>query len=407
MTKTTKDSKSARKDYRKYLARQIVDLPKSGIREFFDLVNTMQDVISLGVGEPDFSAPWAVRESGIFSLEKGHTGYTSNLGLPALREEICRYLKKNYNVAYAANECMVTIGVSEALDDAIRALVNPGDEVIYAEPCFVSYAAEITMAHGVPVPVPTYAEQNFRLNPAELKKAITPRSKLLLINFPNNPTGATMSLEDLKQIAAIAVKHDLLVITDEVYSELVYDGAKHVSIAALPGMRERTVFLHGFSKSFAMTGLRIGYACAPEPILEQMLKIHQYAIMCASVTAQEAALEALRNGAAEREKMRRSYEERRNVIVSGLNKAGLPTMTPKGAFYVFADIRPTGMTSREFAEALLREKNVAVIPGGAFGKAGEGFVRCCYATSLPEIRTAIVRIAEFCREHKKPEKKRR
>lgn len=392
MMKNMNDSKCVR---REFVADHVKSLPKSGIRRFFDLVNTMDDVISLGVGEPDFVTPWTIRETGIFSLEKGHTSYTSNLGTPALRREICRYVRDNYHVGYSPeNECIVTIGVSEALDIAMRALLNPGDEVLYTEPCFVSYPAEVRMAHGVPVPIETRVEDDFALNPAILREKITPKTKVLLLNFPCNPTGAVMPLENLKEVAAIAIEHDLAVITDEIYSELLYEG-EHVSIASLPGMRERTLFLHGFSKAFAMTGWRVGYACGPREIIDAMMKLHQYAIMCASTMAQEAALEALRHGEKEMAKMRESYRERRNLIVDGLNRIGLECVMPKGAFYAFPSVRSTGLDSTEFAEQLLKAEKVAVVPGVAFGASGEGFVRCCYATAASELIEAIDRMGRF------------
>lgn len=390
------DLKSARKSY---VARHIESLPKSGIRKFFDLVNTMHDVISLGVGEPDFVTPWNIRESGIFSLEKGHTSYTSNLGLPSLREEICRYVEKNYHVSYDwKKECIVTIGVSEALDIAMRALLDPDDEVLYTEPCFVSYPAEVRMAGGVPVALETHVEDEFSLTAAAVEAAITPKSKVLLFNFPCNPTGAVLDEAEMEKIANLAIKHDLIVITDEIYSELRYEG-EHKSIASLPGMKERTIFLHGFSKAFAMTGWRVGYACGPEHIIDAMMKIHQYAIMCASTTAQEAALEALRRSEKEVEKMRESYRQRRNYMVKSFNDAGLKCLLPKGAFYAFPDVRVTGMSSNDFACRLLEEEKVAVIPGEAFGPCGEGFVRCCYATSMEEIKVATERIANFIKRH--------
>lgn len=386
------DSKSARK----FVASHIANLPKSGIREFFDIVNTMDDVISLGVGEPDFTTPWNIREAGTFSLEQGHTAYTSNLGMLSLRKEICRYVAQNYHVNYnPANECIVTIGVSEALDIAMRALLNPGDEVIYTTPCFVSYPAEITMAHGIPVPVPTYEKDAFALTPETLLQAITPRSKVLLLNFPCNPTGAVMGIENLKAVAEIAGKHDLVVITDEIYSELIYDDLKHHSIAALDGMRERTIFLHGFSKAFAMTGWRVGYACGPAEIIDAMMKIHQYGIMSANTTSQEAALEALRNGTSAMLKMRESYRERRNVMVKMLNDMGLKCVMPKGAFYAFPNIQSTGLDSKTFAKQLLDKEHVAVVPGVAFGDCGEGYVRCCYATGIQDIIEAMKRMKHF------------
>ncbi|MDD3155535.1 MAG: aminotransferase class I/II-fold pyridoxal phosphate-dependent enzyme, partial [Victivallaceae bacterium] len=320
MTKKTIGSKSPRRP-EDFIAKNILELPKSGIRRFFDLVNSMGDgVISLGVGEPDFVTPWNIRESAIFSLERGRTSYTSNLGTPALRKEICRYVADNYHVSYdPMHECLVTIGVSEALDAAVRTLINPGDEMIYTEPCFVSYGAEARMAHGNPVIVETHVEDAFALTARELLRKITPKSKVLLFNFPCNPTGAVLEGEELRKIAKIVIDHDMIVITDEIYSELTYEGT-HESIAALPGMKERTIFLHGFSKAFAMTGWRIGYACGPAPIIDAMMKIHQYAIICAPTMAQEAALEALRRGVPAMEEMRESYRERRNVIVDGFNR---------------------------------------------------------------------------------------
>lgn len=390
--KNMNDSKCVRKGF---VADHIKSLPKSGIRRFFDLVNTMDDVISLGVGEPDFVTPWTIRETGIFSLEKGHTSYTSNLGTPALRREVCRYVRDNYHVSYRPeDECIITIGVSEALDIAMRALLDPGDEVLYTEPCFVSYPAEVRMAHGIPVPIETKVEDAFALDPAVLRRKITPRTKVLLLNFPCNPTGAVMPLESLKEVAAIAMEHDLVVITDEIYSELLYEG-EHVSIASLPGMRDRTLFLHGFSKAFAMTGWRVGYACGPREIIDAMMKVHQYAIMCASTMAQEAALEALRNGEKEMLRMRESYCERRNLMVDGLNRIGLDCLLPKGAFYTFPSVKSTGLSSTEFAEQLLKAEKVAVVPGVAFGACGEGFVRCCYATSASDLIEAIDRMGRF------------
>ena len=388
---------------RNYVASHIADLPKSGIREFFELVNNMKgSVISLGVGEPDFVTPWNIIESGLFSLEQGHTAYTSNLGIPALRKEIVKYVNSNYHVNYAwENECIVTVGVSEALDIAMRALITPGDEVIYTEPCFVSYPAEITMAHGVPVPVPTFEADGFALTPETLEKYITPKSKILLLNFPCNPTGAVMDLKNLQGVADLAIKHDLVVITDEIYSELTYDDVEHHSIAALPGMRERTIFLHGFSKAFAMTGWRVGYACGPAEIIDAMMKIHQYGIMSANTTSQEAALEALKNGTKSMLKMRESDCERRNVMVKAFNEMGLKCHLPKGAFYTFPNITSTGLSSKEFAKRLLEEYQVAVVPGSAFGASGEGYVRCCYATGINEIYEAMKRIKTFVESCKK------
>ena len=379
----------------RFVAEHISTLPKSGIRAFFDLVNTMDDVISLGVGEPDFTTPWSIRESGVYSLEHGHTAYTSNLGMPKLRKAICAYVENHYGVEYdSATECIVTVGVSEAVDLALRAIINPGDEVLYSEPCYVSYPAEIRMAHGVPVPVTTRVENGFALDPDEVEKRITPRTKALILNFPCNPTGAEMPLDKLEKVAELAKKHDILVLTDEIYSELSF-GGEHRSIASLPGMKERCVFLHGFSKAFAMTGWRVGYACAPAPVTDAMMKIHQYAIMCAPTVAQEAALDALRNGEREMIRMRESYRERRDFFVSGLNGAGLKCLMPQGAFYAFPNVAATGLTSEEFARRLLESQRVAVVPGTAFGACGEGFVRCCYATSREELEEALVRIRKF------------
>ena len=379
----------------RFVSDHIRKLPKSGIRVFFELVNTMDDVVSLGVGEPDFTTPWTIRESGIYSIEKGHTSYTSNLGMPKLRNAICDYVARNYNIAYRPeNECIVTVGVSEALDITMRAILDPGDEVIYSEPCFVSYPAEILMAHGVPVPVVTKKEDAFALSPEEVRKKITPRTKAILINFPCNPTGAVMPESNLRELAKIAEEHDLLVITDEIYSELIYED-RHMSIASLPGMKERCIFLHGFSKAFAMTGWRIGYACGPAPVIEAMMKIHQYAIMCAPTVAQEAALEALQNGNRSMLSMRDSYRERRDVFVAGLNRIGLDCLLPSGAFYAFPDVRSTGMDSMTFANELLKKQQVAVVPGEAFGASGNGFVRCSYASGLDELELALNRMDKF------------
>ncbi|MGA1540012.1 MAG: pyridoxal phosphate-dependent aminotransferase [Chthoniobacterales bacterium] len=384
------------------IAAHVRDIPRSGIRDFFEIVQSMHDVISLGIGEPDFVTPWHIREAALFSLEKGRTGYTSNLGLPKLREAITRYVGRKFGLDYhAPSEVLVSVGVSEAIDIALRALLNPGDEVLYHEPCYVSYNPSVTLAHGKAVSVPVHEKDNFQLRADELAKRITPKSKILLLNFPTNPTGATMPRAALEPIAELCVKHDLIVLSDEIYAELTYDGAEHVSIATLPGMRERTVFLHGLSKGWAMTGFRIGYACAPAPLIEAMMKIHQYAILCAPIMTQDAAIEALDHGDAAVAHMREKYELRRNYIVSALNDMGLPTPTPRGAFYVFADIRPTGLTSREFSLRLLEEHKVAVVPGTAFGADGEGFVRCSYATAMDQIKIAMERIARFVKDHRK------
>ena len=384
------------------IAAHVRDIPRSGIRDFFEIVQSMHDVISLGIGEPDFVTPWHIREAALFSLEKGRTGYTSNLGLPKLRESIANYVARKFHVQYhAPSEVLVSVGVSEAIDIALRALLNPGDEVLYHEPCYVSYNPSVTLAHGKAVSVPVHERDNFQLRAEELAKRITPKSKILLLNFPTNPTGATMPREALEPIAELCVKHDLIVLSDEIYAELTYDNAEHVSIATLPGMRERTVFLHGLSKGWAMTGFRIGYACAPAPLIEAMMKIHQYAILCAPIMTQDAAIEALEHGDAAVAHMREKYELRRNYIVSALNDMGLPTPTPRGAFYVFADIRPTGLSSRDFSMRLLEEQKVAVVPGTAFGQDGEGFVRCSYATALDQIKIAMERMANFVKGARK------
>lgn len=386
----------------KHIADHVRDLPRSGIREFFDIVAQEKEVISLGVGEPDFDTPWHIREAAIYSLEHGRTHYTSNLGLPELRSAICRYVSRNFRVAYdPRTEVIITVGVSEAIDLALRALINPGDEVLYHEPCYVSYSPSVVLAYGKPVAIATNAEHNFRLTAEALAEKITPKSKVLMLNFPCNPTGATQSRSELEKIARLCVDHDLIVMTDEIYSELTYDGAEHVSIASLPGMRERCIFLHGFSKAFAMTGWRIGYACAPAPITDAMMKIHQYSILCASVMAQDAAIEALEHGAKHVEAMRREYEQRRNFIVGRFNEMGLPCFKPVGAFYVFPDIRSTGISSRDFCLGLLEKKKVACVPGGAFGPSGEGFIRACYATSLDQIKEAMDRIQAYLGEIKK------
>ncbi len=384
------------------ISERVRAVPRSGIREFFELVLAAGDVISLGVGEPDFCSPWHIREAAIHSLEKGQTTYTSNLGLLDLRKSIAKYVQKKFHVAYnPASEVIVTVGVSEALDLAFRALLNPGEEVIYHEPCYVSYNPSIYMAYGTPVVVETKGKDDFSLLAADVEKAITPKTKIIMINFPTNPTGGVQPKEELEGIAELAIKHDLIVITDEIYSELLYDDRVHHSIAAMPGMKERTILMHGFSKAFAMTGFRLGYACSPPELTEAMMKIHQYSMLCAPITAQIAAIEALEHGAGPMEQMRTAYWHRRNLVVSKLNAAGLNTFIPGGAFYVFPDIRSTGMTSREFATKLLEEEKVAVVPGTAFGKAGEGFVRCCYATEEKKLAIALDRIADFAARHRK------
>ena len=378
------------------IADHVRDIPRSGIRDFFEIVQTMDDVISLGIGEPDFATPWHIREAAIYALEKGRTGYTSNLGLPRLRRSIADYVRKKFGLKYEPlSEVLVSVGVSEAIDLALRALLNPGDEVLYHEPCYVSYAPSITLARGVARAIETRAEDGFSLQAEALEKAITPRSKVLMLNFPTNPTGATMTAAQWEEIAEICVRHDLIVLTDEIYSELLFEGGTHATIATCPGMQERTVFLHGFSKSFAMTGWRIGYACAPAPLIEAMMKIHQYSILCAPIMGQDAAIEALERGDESVANMRREYERRRNFITSALNEMGLECLKPKGSFYVFPKITSTGLTSREFSMELLNEHRVAVVPGTAFGPSGEGHVRCSFATGLDQIKTAVERMAVF------------
>jgi aminotransferase len=386
-------------DYDSKLSRQVRDLPRSGIRDFFELVIGRTDVISLGVGEPDKPTPWPIRDAAIKSLERGQTSYTSNLGLESLRIAISDYVDTLFRTRYNPKaEILVTVGVSEALDIAFRAMLNPGDEVIYHEPCYVSYSPSIKMAYGVPVVVNTREENEFALLAEDIEKVITPKSRILVLNFPTNPTGGIMPPEELEKVAALAVKHDLLVFTDEIYCELLYDGRTHKSIVEYPGMRERTVLLHGFSKAFAMTGWRLGYACAPAPLLEAMMKVHQYCMLCAPIMSQVAGLEALKLGPAAYEDMRASYEQRRNLIVKRLNEMGLHCFNPGGAFYVFPDIRSTGLTSKEFAIQLLESKSVAVVPGTAFGAAGEGFVRCCYATAPDLIAQAMDLMEAFVAE---------
>ena len=390
-----KDSKSL---LNQKLARHIVSLPKSGIRDFFELVNNMDNVISLGIGEPDFVTPWTIRESAIFGIESGHTSYTSNLGMLSLRKEICKYLEKYYNLEYdPVKECIITVGVSEALDLVLRAIINPGDEIIYHEPCYVSYRSEIIMAHGVPVVLETDESRDFVPDPDKLRKLITGKTKALLLNFPCNPTGAALDKKTLYEIAKIAKEHDLIVITDEIYSELTYEG-EHISIASLPEMKNRTVFLHGFSKAFAMTGFRLGYACGPFEIIDTMMKIHQYSMLCASTVAQEAGLEALRSGRKEMLRMKDEYKRRRDLIVRLLNEAGLKCFLPRGAFYAFPSIKETKLCSAEFAKKFLEKHRVAVVPGNAFGKSGEGYVRCAYAASFEDISEAMKRIKIFVNE---------
>jgi aminotransferase len=378
-----------------YVADHVRAIPRSGIRDFFEIVQSMKGVISLGIGEPDFVTPWHIREAAIYALERGKTGYTSNLGLLTLREEIARYVASDYKLQYdPATEVLIAVGVSEALDLALRAVLNPGDEVLYHEPCYVSYSPSISLAHGVAVPLGTYEKDEFKLRPDVLKAALTPKSKVLLLNFPCNPTGGVMTAGELAEIAEICIEHNLLVITDEIYSELSY-AQGHTSIASLPGMRERTIFLHGFSKAFAMTGFRIGYACAPAPLIDAMMRIHQYGILCAPIVSQEAALEALRHGRGDMEEMREQYRLRRNFLVHAFRNMGLPCFEPRGAFYLFPSIKSTGKSSHDFAFGLLKAEQVAVVPGTAFGPSGEGHVRCSYATGMEQLQIAVERIARF------------
>jgi aminotransferase len=379
-----------------YVAQHVRDIPRSGIRDFFEIVQSMKGVISLGIGEPDFVTPWHIREAAIYALERGKTGYTSNLGLMTLRETIAVYVSENYHLQYdPASEVLVTVGVSEGLDLALRAVLNPGDEVLYHEPCYVSYSPSIALAHGRAVAISTREEDEFKLRPAALKAAITPHSKVLLLNFPTNPTGGVMTAAELEEIAEICREHNLLVITDEIYSELSYGDEGHTSIAALPGMRERTIFLHGFSKAFAMTGFRIGYACAPAPLIDAMMRIHQYGILCAPIVSQEAALEALRHGRNDMLAMREQYRLRRNFLVHAFREMGLSCFEPRGAFYLFVGIQASGRTSHDFAISLLKQHQVAVVPGPAFGPSGEGYVRCSYATGMEQLEIAAQRIATF------------
>ncbi|MBO5252535.1 MAG: aminotransferase class I/II-fold pyridoxal phosphate-dependent enzyme [Clostridia bacterium] len=373
----------------------------SGIRRFFDIANEMEDVISLSVGEPDFLTPWHIREAGITSLEKGRTRYTPNRGLMMLREEIGRFMKRKYHLTYQPDsEVLVTVGGSEAIDMALRCLVSPGDEVIIPEPCFVCYDPMTRMAGGVPVTIPTKAENEFRLTAEELEAAITEKTRVLIFPFPNNPTGAIMREEHMTEIVELCIKHDLIVLSDEIYSELTYGDRPHVSIAAMPGMWERTIVINGFSKTYAMTGWRMGYAVGPKELIAPMTKLHQYAIMSAPTTSQYAAIEALKNGDDDIAEMRDQYDMRRRLIVDGLNRLGLTCFEPEGAFYVFPSIQSTGMTSAEFCERLIYDKHVAVVPGSAFGDCGEGFIRISYAYSIKHLTEALSRMGEFLKELK-------
>ncbi|HTI98593.1 MAG TPA: aminotransferase class I/II-fold pyridoxal phosphate-dependent enzyme [Dongiaceae bacterium] len=382
-------------DQTRFIAKHVVSLPKSGIRDFFEVVAKMKDAISLGVGEPDFDTPWHIREAGIYALEKGKTHYTSNLGLIELRRAISKYVEKNYAVSYRPeDEVLVTVGVSEALDIACRALINPGDKVMFHQPCYVSYHPSITLAHGVAVPVPTFAKDNFALTVDALRAAWQPGCKVLMLNLPCNPTGGTCDRPQLEAIAKFVVEKDLIVLSDEIYSELTFEGT-HTSIASLPGMQERTIFLHGFSKAFAMTGWRIGYACGPAALIDAMMKIHQYSMLCASIISQEAALEALLRGEAAMKQMRDQYHRRRDFIVRRFNQIGLKCHLPRGSFYAFPDVSSTGLSEKDFALGLLHAEKVAMVPGTAFGANGAGFCRACFATSYEHLIEAGNRIERY------------
>ena len=388
-------------DYSKILSDTVVSIKPSGIRKFFDIANTMEGVISLGVGEPDFRTPWKIRNAGIHALEKGKTRYTANKGLEEFREEISSYVNRKYKVSYSPkSEILVTVGGSEAIDAAIRAIVNPGDEIIIPQPSYVCYEPMTKIAGGVPVIIKTKAENDFKITKEELEEKITPKTKALILPYPCNPTGAIMEKEDLEAIAKVLIDKNILVISDEIYAELTF-GKSHVSIASIDGMKERTILINGFSKAFSMTGWRLGYACAPEEIMKQITKIHQFAIMCAPTNSQYAAIEALRSCDEEVAGMKEEYDVRRKIIVKGFNDLGLACREPKGAFYAFPSIKSTGMTSAEFCEKLLYSKKVALVPGDAFGEGGEGFVRASYCYSVKHIKEALSRIGEFLEEIKK------
>jgi len=380
------------------LSKKITAIKPSGIRKFFDIVSEMEDAISLGVGEPDFNTPWHIREEGIYSLERGKTHYTSNAGLKELKVEICNYLKRRCNLEYNYNdEVLVTVGGSEAIDIALRAMLDDGDEVIIPQPSYVSYEPCVVLANGVPVIVKLQEKDNFKLTKQQLLDTITDKTKVLVMPFPNNPTGAIMTYEDLKDIVDVIIEKDIFVISDEIYSELTYD-REHVSIASFPGMKERTIVINGFSKSYAMTGWRLGYACGPQPIIEQMVKIHQFAIMCAPTTSQFAAVEALKNGDVDVKNMRETYNQRRRFLMYKFKELGIPCFEPFGAFYVFPNISKFGMTSEEFAMKLLEEEKVAVVPGTAFGDCGEGFLRISYAYSIENLKIAMEKIENFIKK---------
>lgn len=389
-------------DWQKRISPVVQAIPPSGIRRFFDIAAEMEDVISLGVGEPDFVTPWSIRESCVYGLEQGYTSYTANRGLLELREEICALQKRNFNIDYdPKTNVLVTVGVSEALDIAMRAILTPGDEILIPEPCYVSYKACASLAGAVPVAVPAKIENNFSITPADLEAHVTNKTKALLIGYPNNPTGAILTKDQLMDIANFAQEHDLIVISDEIYGDLTYGGERHVCFAGLPGMKDRTILLNGFSKAYAMTGWGIGYAMSNPAIISAMTKIHQYTMLCAPITAQIAAVEALRHGEKYMKKMVSEYDKRRRLIYDGLTNAGLKCFEPKGAFYIFPDITSTGLTSEEFAEQLLMKEHVALVPGTAFGQCGEGYVRCSYATSVTKISEAIARIEHFVQHCKK------
>ncbi|MDH5695946.1 MAG: aminotransferase class I/II-fold pyridoxal phosphate-dependent enzyme [Dehalococcoidia bacterium] len=386
---------------RNLISQRVNQIAPSGIRRFFDLLASTEGVISLGVGEPDFATPWHIREAAIYSLEKGYTMYTSSLGMPELRQELSRYLKDTYGPEYdPGSELLITVGVSEGLDLATRAILNPRDEVIMPDPCYSSYNPCVILAGGTPIMVPTNQEHNFEISAADIEARVTDKTKAILIGYPANPTGAVMSRDKLAKIAEVARRHQLLVISDEIYAKLVY-GVEHTCFATLPGMKERTILLGGFSKAYAMTGWRLGYAAANKEVIASMTKIHQYTMLCASIMGQVAAIEALKSGESSIAEMVEAYNRRRLVIVKGLNNVGLSCFEPKGAFYAFPSVKTTGMTSEEFAEKLLIEEKVAVVPGSAFGQCGEGYVRCCYATSLAEIEEALSRMKRFVDKHRK------
>lgn len=386
-------------DYQSLLNKELASLKPSGIRKFFDIAAEMDDVISLSIGEPDFKTPWHVREKGIETLQKGRTWYSPNAGFSELREEISHYVKRRFELEYdPRHEVLVTVGGSEAIDLCIRSLINPGDEVLIPEPCFVCYDPITRMAGGVPKPIVTRAQDCFRLTAEQLSAAITPRTKLLILPYPNNPTGAVMRRDHLEEIAGVLRGSNIMVLSDEIYCELTYGSKKHVSIAQIDGMQERTILVNGFSKAYAMTGWRLGYALGPAPIIRQMTKLHQYAIMCAPSTSQFAAIDALRNGDTDIEKMRMEYDMRRRLILEGFKELGFECFTPEGAFYIFPSIKHTGLSSDEFCEKLLRQKHVAVVPGSAFGESGEGYIRVSYSYSVKHINEALHRIGEFVRD---------